>query len=230
MNWHFPAALSLVVALAACGSSDEQRNEGFGELLPELRQLREQRSAEAAALQPVGAFPGLDPALIAGRSDSMMGAYIASREAVAGLVPGGASGTVTTWQTADGIGLMLSATGLLVQTRGLGADLHITDPGPTEALIARGGSGTVQRRYGFLDGTYRQQDMRFTCSVAPAGAQRIVLNGREFSTTRYDERCEGGGESFVNSFWRDARGPLIRQSIQWIGPDVGAVHLQRLVE
>jgi len=180
-------------------------------------------------LQPTTGFPGLDPATLGGRTDPMLGAYVASSGAVAGLIPAGPRGPeVFTWMTADNVSLTLRGGGVVQGTRGLGADLHLADVAQTAALLAAGRAGTAVRRHVYLDGLYRPAEIRLDCTITPQGAEVLVLNGQRRPVRRFEEQCAGGGHSVVNTFWRDARGPLIRQSSQWLGPELGMIHLQRL--
>jgi len=230
-----PAFLSLgaaaVLALAGCGNDPDTAGAGLGAFAPDVRSLIEARRAPdtpAAAPRPGAGFPGLDPALIADFQDPLLGAYIASRGALAGLTVLGTTGDHVVWQTADNIGLTVSDRGLLVQTRGLGADLHVADTRQTEALIAAGQGGTASRRHVYLDGIYSQQDLRMSCTITPAGAETLVLNRRQVATRRFDERCTAPGTEVTNSYWRSAASGRVVQSIQWIGPEIGSIHLQRL--
>lgn len=221
------AAGVVLALLAGCSSSPDMRM-GLNTAVEAVTSMREQRNA--APLQPVGTFPGLDPALLAGRNDSMMGAYLQSSGAVAGLIPAGQSGSYISWRTADGVGLTLVGGGLATSSRGLGMDLHAADVAQSAALITAGRAGTAQRRHVYLDGIYRQTSMRFDCTIQPGGSETLVLNGQRRDVVRIDERCQGEGQSFANIYWRDARSPLIRQSLQWLGPELGSVHLQRLID
>lgn len=223
------AALAAALALGACGNSPELGG-GTNEALGATRARLAARSADTEPLRPTPGFPGLDPALIAAQTVPIMGAYLEAREAVAGLYIGGRSAGIVAWRTADAVGLSLSESGILVSTRGLGEDLMASDSRQSAALIAAGRAGTAERRHVYLDGTFREHSLRLTCTVQPAGPEVLVLNGRTLRTLRIDEHCAGGGHAFVNRYWRDAGGPLIRQSSQWVGPQAGTLHLQRLIE
>lgn len=225
------SALALALALSACGNAPDMGG-GLQASASAARGMIEQRRAgrEAQPLQPTAGFPGLDPALIAGRSDPMMGAYLPARAAVSGLVPVGQNGPHATWQTADGIAVTLLGGGLVSSTRGMGDDLHASDAAQSAALVAAGRAGTAARRHVYLDGVYRPQELRLTCTIAPRGAEVLVLNGQRRPVVRIDEHCQGQGQDFTNTYWRDARGPLIRQSTQWLGPSLGVIHLQRLID
>jgi hypothetical protein len=218
------------LALAGCGNAPDAGT-GLETALQSLRQVMAapREGAAARALQPTPGFPGLDPALIAGRSDPMMGAVLPARGAVAGLTPV-ALAARPTWRTADGVSLTLVGGGLVASTRGLGADLDASDVAASAALIEAGRGGTARRRHIYRDALYRPVTLVFDCTIAPVGPEVLVLNGQRRPVLRLDERCAGAGLSFTNSYWRDARGPLIRQSTQWLGPELGVIHLQRLID
>ncbi len=230
---HRPGLLAALLALALSGCSSGGGMEvGVTPVVaPVLENLRaRQAGATAAPLRPTPGFPGLDPALIAGRSDPMMGAVVPRRDAVAGLVPLYAGPRHQVWQTADRISITLVSGGVVTSTRGLGPDLHASDAEASASLIAAGRAGQTTRRHVYLDGLFRPQNLSFTCTVQPAGREVLVLNGRQRPVLRIDETCSGSGHSFTNVYWRDAAQPLIRQSTQWIGPDLGVIHLQRLID
>lgn len=221
------ASLSLL-ALTACGNAPGTDSSVFGVAVGAVRTVLPGSGAQAARLQPTAGFPGLDPALIAGQTGPLMGAYVETRQALAALVPAGQNANTVTWLTADNIAVSLSGPGILTSTRGLGADLHAAETSQTAALIVAGNAGTAQRRHVYLDGIYRPQTVTLTCTLSPAGAETLVLNGRSHRTVRFDETCVGADVPVTNRYWRDARGTTIRQSSQWIGSELGMIHLQRL--
>jgi hypothetical protein len=224
-------ALALGLVLTACGNTPDMGS-GLQVSADAARGVfAQQRAARTAQpLQPTAGFPGLDPALIAGRSDPMMGAYLPASAAVSGLVRAGQNGPHVTWQTADSIAVTLVGGGLVSSTRGLGDDLHASDLAQSAALVAAGRAGTAERRHVYLDGLSRPQSLRLTCTVTPGGPEVLVLNGQRRPVVRIDERCQGQGQDFTNTYWRDARGPVVRQSTQWLGPSLGVIHLQRLID
>lgn len=221
-------AVVALALLAGCGNTPGMGT-GLLASVAEVRAIRAAQPEQAQRLQPTAGFPGLDPALLGGRTDPMMGAYVESSGAVAGLIPAGPrGGAVATWMTADNISVSLLGGGVVVGTRGLGADLHLADVSQTAALVAAGRAGTAERRHVYLDPLYRETEVRLSCTLAPTGAEVLVLNGQRRPVQRFQEHCSGGGHQVTNTYWRDARGPTIRQSSQWLGPELGMIHLQRL--
>jgi hypothetical protein len=225
------ALLGAGVALGACSNAPGMDTSLAAVIEPARAMMAENREARVAGpLRPTAGFPGLDPALIAGRSDPMMGAVVPSIDSVAGLVPGGAGNGYFQWRTADNVAITLAVGGLVTSTRGLGADLHASDVAQSVALVAEGRAGQAERRHVYLDGVHAPTEMRFTCTVQPQGRESVVVNGRTHAVLRIDETCAGQGQTFINTYWRDAGSVLIRQSTQWLGPELGVIHLQRLID
>ena len=193
--------------------------------------LSSESDVSATRLTPTPGFPGLDPALTQAVDTSLLGAYIETREALAGLSPVEAAAGRVHWRTPDSVEIVTSSRGMVLATRGLGADLHAADASQTEALIATGRAGQASRRHVYLDGIYRTQSVSLSCRVERSGEQVISVNNRAHRVIRFDETCSGASDVIRNSYWRDAAAPgIIRQSIQWVGEDVGRLHLQRLVD
>lgn len=223
------AAAAAGIALAGCSNSPTFGTLGYDQIAPSLAALGSGRAAQAERLRPTPGFPGLDPAVIAGVTMPLMGAYLESLQAVSALSPAASNGPVDTWQTSDQVMMSFVGGGVLVSSRGLAGDLHAADASQTAALIGAGRGGAAQRRHVYLDGVFARQTVTLTCTVEPSGAETLRLNGRAHATLRFDETCsDGAGLRVVNRYWRDARGPTIRQSSQWIGPIAGTIHLQRL--
>lgn len=220
-------ALALTLVLAGCSGGAPAEDAalqaqfaGLDGLLSRAPGLS--RPAAAPALVVVDGRPTAAPG-------PLLGVELPMRNATARLAPSGRNGEVTTWRSVDAVSLSLRAPGVLVATRGLGDDLLIADVDATAAALTRGVTGAVQRRHVRLDGNLQQQEVRFACTLTDAGSERITVGGRMRDTRRFDERCEGGAAgSFTNRYWRDAAGPVIWQSEQWGGPELGLLRLQRL--
>lgn len=135
-----------------------------------------------------------------------------------------ANGTVETWATADARTLGLRD-GILVQTRGLGGDLMSSRVPPVAAI--RGGQGTVSRMHAYLGPNDQTVQIDLTCTLSDRGTERVTISGLGYATRRIAETCAGAGASFENLYWVQPDG-TIRQSVQWVGPDVGNVALSDL--
>jgi hypothetical protein len=234
------ATAALLCALSACsggapseGGSTQSQLAGFDEALagalrgsapaapPQLVILDEPPAAEAPRLVIAAAPTTTPPALLA--------VELPARGASARLVPSGQNGDVTTWRSADAVSLSLRAPGVLIATRGLSPDLHIADAGATAAALARGTPGRTGRQHRWLDGNLVPQVTDYSCDLVLAGRERIETAGRHRDTLRFEERCtDGGQESFVNIYWRDPARPIVWQSVQWVGEELGALRMTRL--
>jgi hypothetical protein len=218
----------MLLGLAACGNAPDEPSMQ-SEMLGAARAVLQRSASSQPILRPTEGFPGLDPALIAGQPGPLMGAYLETAQALAALSLAGANGSTQTWFTADQVAVSLSEGGLMVSTRGLRDDLQAADLRQTAALIAAGQSGSAQRRHVYMDGVMARANMVLACDVRHLGSETIVLNSVSYRTIRFEEQCSAEGIAFTNRYWRDVSGPMIRQSSQWISPDVGTVHLQRLI-
>ncbi|AXX99199.1 YjbF family lipoprotein [Profundibacter amoris] len=148
-----------------------------------------------------------------------------SRNAYATLSPFGENRGVVTWISSDGITLGYRG-GLLVATRGLGPDLMAADTGQALAAV-RSGSGSYVRIYDYLDGEDQAVRRSFVCSVKNKGSEVIEIYELKLTLRKVIESCSNPEFQIRNTYWISNRN-RIRQSKQWIGPDVGYVFSQQL--
>lgn len=213
-------ALVAAAALSACsgGLQLQERQRGGVEGLFGLSRA-----------EPVPPVATALPAVITPETP-LLGARLVARDANATLAIAAVSGPVTTWRTGDGVNVNLTGPGVLQSTRGLGADLMASDVSATIAAVSSAAPGTYRRMHRYLGGDLRLSRDIYDCTLAAQGPEAIEVGGSPRRTLRFVERCEGGGARFVNTYWRDAARPVIWQSHQWVGPDVGMIEIQRLVE
>ena len=142
--------------------------------------------------------------------------------------PSGRNGDVVTWLSPDNISLSFAG-GVLVATRGLGADLMSAEVTGTRRMLAghemppRG----YPRLHGRLDGEHRTQFASYLCHEAGRRPETITLNGKERQTMRVTERCTAPDIAFDNTYWLGRDG-LIWQSRQWVGTVIGHLQTERL--
>ncbi|QYK42362.1 MAG: YjbF family lipoprotein [Paracoccaceae bacterium] len=139
------------------------------------------------------------------------------------VVRTGLNGGVETWSSPDDRTISVRD-GVIVATRGLGADLMAARV-PGVAQLAAGGSW--ERLHTTLNGEDQAVITRYSCTASSAGPARIVVVERAYETRLVRESCEGGGTRFVNEYWLQG-GAKLRQSRQWIGHTVGYVAIRRL--
>ncbi len=142
------------------------------------------------------------------------------------MAPYGQNGDVQTWASQEYETVALRQ-GLLVATRGFGADL-MSSTGPGIAQIASG-AGTTRRQYYYLDGADQPHRFDYDCVLAPAGTESIAVLGKIYATRKVTESCSGNQDSFTNAFWFD-KSQNLRQSQQMIAPGTDDLFLQRVID
>lgn len=205
------AALA-IFALAGC-ASDRGDYLQIGLLTQSLRQSL---GGSATQVEP-------SRALVDESEVPLIKAEIPSRGSLAVIYPVGQNGPVTTWTATDRTTLALRG-GQIVGSRGLAPDL-MSARVPTLDALRRG--GPVERSHFYLgrdDQTVRRD---YTCTGQQGPAETLEIIGVRFATTVITETCTGPTDRFVNRYWVQADG-TVRQSVQWAGPDVGFLKLQRL--
>lgn len=138
----------------------------------------------------------------------------------------GENGAVQTWATPEYLTIGLRD-GVLISTRGFGADLMSAEAPDLAVLSAA--SGQYQRRFYYLDGADQSQVYNYVCTLQNAGAAQVTLLGKTYETRRVTEKCTGKQGDFENDFWFDASGAL-RQSSQMRLQGVENLQLQRIID
>jgi Group 4 capsule polysaccharide lipoprotein gfcB, YjbF len=208
--------LMAALALCACGS-DKAANEGFRIGTAAIAKVLKGKDAKVAS-------PSLTRAAFDQGGNPLIRARIEKVGDIAYLGKINESRGVITWASVDGSALSMRD-GVVIATRGLGTDL-MSSAVPTAGVLAH--ASTVQRQHFYLFGGETEQLRAFNCQVSDAGAERIVVLELAYDTQHRVETCTGdGGLTFENHYWFDNRA-TIRQSRQWISPDVGILELQDL--
>ena len=145
------------------------------------------------------------------------------RVAVA-MVQVGNNGSRVTWVSANGVSLTLDD-GVVIATRGLGGDLMGVD-----TPIKGNGLQTPSnhpRTHDFLNGLGQIVRREFRCVTSFWKDETLEISEQTFEAKAYREVCEGEEYDFTNTYWMTTDGS-IRQSSQWISPEVGQIGYQRL--
>ena len=230
------AALALA-GLAACSSGT----------------LREQQSGEASVIRLAGilgdALRGRDrdPApftvtraqlAAAGVTQPFLVARLESG-VTAGLLPAAANRGFIVWQTEDGIAL-LDRGGVLAGTKGLGGDLLSAETETLVRLLAAGREGRYRRVLRRLGGEGLVARQPYDCTLAQGEATVVTVLGRRHATRRHVETCRPLEEAaptvapafrpepFTNEY--HVGDGTIWVSRQWVGPAVGYLRLERVIE
>lgn len=181
-----------------------------------------------------GAGPGasLDRATLEAQGQPVLYATLPALGTSALMRPSGRNGDVVTWRTPDRVSLSLHA-GVVTATRGLGHDLMSAETTRARAALSETASGPASgagypRIYGYLDGEHRPQFRSFFCRVSGRDREVIEILGARHAVTRITESCSDPDLEFTNTHWRGPDG-LAWKSRQWVGPDLGYLHTERLV-
>lgn len=136
-----------------------------------------------------------------------------------------AKGDVVTWRTPDGA-TFSQRNGVLIQTRGLGADLMSAQAPSVGQLMQPGTS--YQRIYYFLGDDDQGTRRTYDCKTTIVGKESIDVLGRSFGATHVTELCERPLGKVTNDYWIE--GSSIRQSRQWVSGAIGYIDFQRVID
>jgi len=215
-------ALTLLFGLAACSS--EKYDADLSQIL--LGGIKTLRSKPDTAVQRQ-AVENLSRAQLAGITTPLIRVELEKTGGLATLVLVDEKAGWRTWFTADGASLTFQR-GVLVQSRGLGADLMTTDARSTiRALPRRSGTG-LARIQRYLDGENHTLALQFTCSLQNIGPATVEILGQRYATQQLRESCTNTTQSFQNDYWIAPGDGVIWQSRQWVGPDLGYISVQVL--
>lgn len=209
--------LALLIGLAACGDSAD-----------DVRVLRDSLSALTERFGPPG--PDLRTAFTPQALAETETAFFAEREgprpAQAILFRQAIDGDVETWQTLESVMLTLRQ-GVMIGTRGVGGDLMTAEV--TEVLAGiRGDVSQALRVHRRLGGENQLIIESFVCNYSRGpGTTTDPLLGARPALVVVEDCIDSDGQQFENRYWIEAGG-VIRQSYQWIGPQVGSVTLVRV--
>lgn len=232
-------ALALAGTLAACSGGTggiEQEEAGgasvvrvAGLLGQTLRQRRAEPEPFSLTREQLTAAGFAQPLLVA-RLESGV---------TAGLTPAASNRGFITWQTQDGIAL-IGRGDVLAGTRGLGADLLSAETEPVLLALAAGRSDRYRRTLRRLDGEGRILVQDYACELALGPAETVVVLGRAHPTRRSAETCRPlsepspetppayRAEPFANTY--NVGDGTIWRSRQWVGPALGHIVLERVIE
>jgi hypothetical protein len=138
-----------------------------------------------------------------------------------------AKGGVLTWTTPDGA-TFSQRNGVLMQTRGLGADLMSAQVPSVGQLLQTG--TPYQRIYYFLGADDQGTRRTYDCATSLVGKEQIDVLGKAHTATHVTETCtrSAGTAKLTNEFWIE--GSTIRQSRQWVSAGIGFVDFARVID
>jgi Group 4 capsule polysaccharide lipoprotein gfcB, YjbF len=133
-------------------------------------------------------------------------------------------GDVITWKTPDGA-TFSQRNGVLIQSRGLGADLMSADV-PSVAQLRSG--ARYQRLYFFLGPDDQGTRRTYDCTATVVGKESIEIMARSYATTHVTETCERPLGTLTNEYWIE--GASIRKSRQFLSGSIGYVDFERVID
>jgi hypothetical protein len=208
--------LAALVLLAACGS-----DEGATSRFVFVRDM----ATEMVAGRNVPVAPTLTRADIRAAGAPLQQIVVENTGITAYLGVQGVRGDIVTWATSARENIALKG-GVLIQTRGLGADLMSAAVPDLGQLLS---GATIERRYFHLNGAEATVETAVTCTPRVVGRETVEIVGLAYDTARIDEDCANETLSFTNSFWIEGTGNL-RMSRQWAGQVLGPLVISDLRE
>lgn len=141
------------------------------------------------------------------------------RRAVAQLAQ--QSGENRLWRSPGGMAVATDGA-RVVATAGLRdwlAATRLDGPDPLdEPLLLLGREATLRRQVDLMRSDRSPEGMRFGISLNCRLRGSLTDEAEGPQALLIQERCRGGGQSFVNRFWADPDNGGIYRSEQWIGP------------
>lgn len=212
---------AIAMSLTGCGT-DTDRLQGFGI----AKGIASDVTGKMRRKAPPSKDLGLTRAGLASIKTPVDLVTIENVNATGVIAKIGSNNGVETWSSVDHRTLSMR-NGVVVATRGLGADLMSASvPGVSTLASAGQGYGRV---HVLLNGEDKPIKNRYSCSVADMGTETLTIVERSYTTRHMREECTGPQGSFANDFWFQSGGKL-RKSRQWISQDVGYVLIQHLSE
>ncbi len=216
------------LCLAACSGGTEQ-NQGLFETA--FRQITQSGLFNRNPDQPARFTATRASLREAGITQPVLVAQFESTGTHVGLLEFRNTRGVTVWRSLDG-NTISTAGGALRNTRGFSFDLYSLETAPLERALASGHEAVeYSRLHRGLDGENQLVVRRLYCQLTQEGAENVVILGRQYMTTRFQERCQVNGQDrpvFENTYWQ-GQGGIIWRSRQWVGPDLGYAALERVI-
>ncbi|MCU0829125.1 MAG: YjbF family lipoprotein [Tabrizicola sp.] len=218
------AGLAVLALLAACGSEKVEVNP-IGTMVgtvakATIAKAKAKRSgATAQAAAPV------TREAIEAYAMPILRVTIPTRGADALVTITDQKGDIVTWSTTDGTTFTFRS-GILIQTRGLGADLMSADAPSLTQLMQDG--GTHQRVYFFLGADDATTRRTYDCAVKVVGPEMIEVFQKQHRTTRVAEVCARQGGTITNEFWIE--GKTVRKSKQLTSGAIGFIETEQVVD
>ncbi|RYI33122.1 MAG: hypothetical protein EON48_03410 [Acetobacteraceae bacterium] len=222
------AAAAVLALLVGCGNDKSGANPMVSAIGAMAKQTVAKAKAKKSGAAPASAKAATPaelraqleaagkPVLLASSETLGMTGFLAIADQKSGVI---------TWKTPDGA-TFSQRNGVLIQTRGLGADL-MSAQAPSVGQLLAAGTG-YQRVYYFLGDDDQGTRRTYDCVTAIVGKETIDILGRKQSATHVTETCERPLGKLSNDYWIE--GQSIRQSRQWVSGRIGYLQFQRIID
>lgn len=222
----FAAALAVIVLLAGCGSEKQGPNPVVSAIGGMAKSGMEKVKGGKAAEKPAGksVTPAERRAKLEAAGKPLLRVNSEVLDQTSLMTIADTKGDVITWKTQDGA-TFSQRNGVLIQTRGLGADLMSADA-PSVGQLRSGAS--YQRIYYFLGDDDQGTRRTYTCTASVVGQESITIMARNHATTHVTEVCERPLGSLSNDYWIE--GGSIRKSRQWVSGGIGYIDFERVID
>jgi hypothetical protein len=220
------AAVAAVAVLAACGSEKTGPNPIVAAVgaaakdgLAKVKSRKSGGKTGAKSVSPAERRAALEEA---GKPILRVSSTVLGQSSF--LTIADAKADVVTWKTPDGA-TFSQRNGVLIQTRGLGADLMSAQAPSVEQLRS---GGTYQRIYYFLGDDDQGTRRTYDCSSTVVGQESIEILARAHTATHITEVCERPLGKVTNDYWIEGRS--IRKSRQWVSGPIGHIEFERVID
>lgn len=215
-------AVIALALLAACGNDKNTSNpvvSAVGQLAKaSLAKSKGNKAGASATAKPVGR------AELAAYGKPILRVQSKTLGQDGFLTVADVKGEVVTW-TASAQATFSLRNGVLIQTRGLGADLMSADV-PSVAQLKSAAS--YQRVYYFLGGDDQGTRRTYDCVASVVGRETVEVVGKTHTVTHVSEQCTRPLGKLTNDFWIE--GSTIRKSRQWASSLVGYLEFERVID
>jgi hypothetical protein len=211
----------VALSLAACSGGTDSK-EGQLSSLIEIRKAAQANRAVRNAPKPE-----VNRAVIEQINAPLLEVGLKSRDVTGYYLEFSVRPPVRIWRALDG-GQIVIREGLVTGTRGIGYDLASSSYAETLAALHHG-SGTARRSYHLRTDLGTQANIELSCTFQTLGHETIEIYDLTYATRRVQETCRNEvGEEIVNDYWIERQSGIIRQSNQWVSPDLGHFNLRYL--
>jgi len=101
------------------------------------------------------------------------------------------------------------------------------DVAESQALILAGQPGLAVRIHRYMDGQNGIEIDSYVCEIGPRGTEDLTFENVPIRASVFAETCTNPGNGFENFYW--VSGGRVVQSLQWVGPEVGAISMRGVI-